>query len=285
MESFFVEARGIYGSEFIINNPTAVCLKKDAGLADMLTLKFLGKTTEPISRIKLFVGGKNVFSGICDEEIYTERNNTEETTAVFRDLSALLRDNQLPPMVIKSPSSSSLSKAFCEDLGLKIISRENRAFNGEITIAKGDSVMDVLRAYSENMYTGQVYTNPQGEIYFDTFEGKSLSLPNIISSEAKRNSYNIVSEYIAINSISGAYSTRLKNSRAYGVKRTKLLNNEFPSENVEIKEKLRLEGFFIPQLNDYLVDKNGKKKTVEKLKCCYEKGSCYTDIRLSFLEY
>ncbi|MBQ8000817.1 MAG: hypothetical protein IJ298_06295 [Ruminococcus sp.] len=140
------------GERLSLPSPVEAVLCRDAGTpADSLTAVFPCVIYDELCYIAVYKDGKEIFSGIVDEQITVSGENVK-TKLVCRSMAALLVDNEAQPCTFRDVSASLIFSRYVKPLGFASFTGEDKTLRGEFRVAKGESCWQVLEDFCSKAY-------------------------------------------------------------------------------------------------------------------------------------
>ena len=278
----------VSGKKLMLGVPGRMTLKKDRGAAALLTarMRVAGRCERLIS-IEAFSGADRIFSGIVDEEIYTQTGDSVILEIAARDKSALLLDNEAMPQQMKNPTLSFFSRRFLEPYGFSIISK-NKKSAGEVKAKRGDSIYLLLERMLGDGYGTEPVIKADGSVYLlSEYEPREVDIDEdeLIRAEITKKNSEIVSEYILPDTVTRAFNTALVNPYMKGISRICYIDN--PGEvdfRVYNTVKLTVSGYKDIDVFDIVRSEAGGEGAAVSVKFTRDSGGDRTEVTYKAVE-
>lgn len=225
-----IKATDIKGNELFLGTPLKAVVSCDEDVpADSLELMLYAVGLGELKHVELTKDGKVVFSGEVDEQT-EELCEIPKTVIVARSSAAHLIDNEAYPMSLENPSAKDMFKFFAEPFGFKKLCGVDKELNGKLTVAKGTSCFNVLKAFAKDVYGS--FPRCEGDaLYIDGKKGEDklrLGFGDIplMSLKVTRLRCNRISAIFVKTSDSEGYVNKISNPKAEaeGVDKVRYLN-------------------------------------------------------------
>lgn len=217
-------------NELFLGTPLKVTLSCDEDVpADSIELELSDVGLGELKCVEVSKGGKVIFAGEVDEQT-DELSEFPKTVIVARSSAAILIDNEAYPMSLEHPSAMDVFRFFAEPFGFRKLCGEDKELDGKLTVAKGTSCFNVLKAFSKDVYGA--FPRCEGDILYiggKKTEGKlRLGFDEIplVSLKVTRLRCNRISEVMVKLSDNEGYVRKVSNlkAKAEGVAKVRYLN-------------------------------------------------------------
>lgn len=140
------------GERLSLTSPLKVTICADVNTpADSLEAIFPYAVNEEINSLKVFREGKEIFTGIADEQIVVSDGRVN-TKLICRSMGALLVDNEACPSLFNDVSASLLFDRYAKPLGFEKFTGEDRTLRGSFCVNKGTSCWQVLENFCKKVW-------------------------------------------------------------------------------------------------------------------------------------
>lgn len=156
---------------------------------DSFWLTFCSKSdVGEAARLEAFVGGKKIFSGLCDKQVTRQSSNGFTVYVYARSSACVLTDNQAVPFTYFKPTARQLCSCIAESYGFTN-SLPDIFSDEKYCVSMGTSCFSAINKFVNLLGGTRIYVSPDNDI-------RLLKISDSIES---LNSYRVVSEAYTIN--------------------------------------------------------------------------------------
>ncbi|MEE0060700.1 MAG: hypothetical protein UE295_07730 [Acutalibacteraceae bacterium] len=130
---------------------------------DTLTVTFRGVNEYgEYKYIRVIYDEKTIFTGVIDSLVNSVNEYGKELTLNCRSMSACLLDNHLQPQNMQNITDEIIYARFLQPNKIGINNISNKSYNGVINISNNTSVYDLIKEYSQKVFSALPYVNADG---------------------------------------------------------------------------------------------------------------------------
>ncbi len=148
--------------------PSALSVRVDvdeSAPADSLYAVFPYADTAELKRVKVYDGGKLIFSGVIDEEERSFAPHGKQLRISARSPAAYLLDNEAAPCSYVHPSAKLMCERYVLPFGITVSDDDDTVYFGEQNISKGASCWSVLKSFCIACYSSIPRVSADGILY------------------------------------------------------------------------------------------------------------------------
>ncbi len=186
---------------------------------DTLTATFRGVNEySEYKYIRVIYDEKIIFTGVIDSIVNSVNEYGKELTLNCRSMSACLLDNHLQPQNMQNITDEIIYARFLQPYKIGINNISNKSYNGIIDITNNTSVYDLIKEYSQKVFSALPYINSDGVAILNSDINSTKYYFSNISNSLTSNSYyctSVITENNRRGVVSRVYVKNNPNETGY----------------------------------------------------------------------
>lgn len=152
--------------DVILPSPFSVRVDVDESApADSLYAVFPFVKTAELRTVKVYSGGKLIFSGVIDEEERLFASSGKQLRISARSPAAYLLDNEAAPCSYDHPSAKLICERYVLPFGISVSDDDDSVYFGEQNVPKGTSCWSALKSFCIACYSSVPRVSADGVLY------------------------------------------------------------------------------------------------------------------------
>lgn len=152
--------------DIILPSPLSVRADVDESApADSLYAVFPYADTAELKSVRVFSGGKLIFSGAVDEEERSFSSHGKQLRISARSPAAYLLDNEAAPCSYDHPSAKLICERYVLPFGIRVSDDDDTVYFGEQNVPKGTSCWSALKSFCIACYSSIPRVSAEGVLY------------------------------------------------------------------------------------------------------------------------